>query len=63
MPLTTQGYLDALECAGRIQSADHIIDLAIFRGRNVKKQCNSLQPDIATAIKKQLAKNNDKGRG
>jgi len=32
------GYLRELEAAGLIQSADHILDAATARGRNVERQ-------------------------
>jgi hypothetical protein len=36
--ISTGDFLQELEAAGRIQSADHILDEAAARGRNVEEQ-------------------------
>jgi hypothetical protein len=62
MTVNTGAYLYSLQEAGRIQSADIIIEAAIAKGRDVSKQrVAQTTPEIADAIKKLVS--NTSGRG
>jgi hypothetical protein len=48
--ISTGDFLQELEAAGRIQSADHILDEAAARGRNVGEQRQPTPSDPARAV-------------
>jgi hypothetical protein len=48
--ISTGDFLHELEAAGRIQSADHILDEATARGRNVQEQRQPAASEPARAI-------------
>ncbi|MBF0566241.1 MAG: hypothetical protein HQK89_13475 [Nitrospirae bacterium] len=50
MALSTGDLLYELEAAGRIQSADHILDVAVAKGRNVEAQRSPQSDDEARAL-------------
>jgi hypothetical protein len=53
--ISTGDFLHELEAAGRIQSADHILDEAAARGRNVEQQRQPTASEPAhTALRDQL---------
>jgi hypothetical protein len=53
--ISTGDFLHELEAAGRIQSADHILDEAAARGRNVEEQRQPTANDAArTVLREQL---------
>ena len=55
--ISTGDFLQELEAAGRIQSADHILDEAAARGRNVEEQRQPTASDPArTVLREQLTR-------
>jgi hypothetical protein len=55
--ISTGDFLHELEAAGRIQSADHILDEAAARGRNVEQQRHPTATEPArTALREQLTR-------
>lgn len=63
MPISTGGFLRTLEEAGRIQSADRVLDEAMTKGRDVTKQRIAVtSKEIAHALKETLPKGQG-GRG
>ncbi len=57
MAISTGDFLQELEAAGRIQSADHILDEAAARGRNVEEQRQPTASDPARiALREQLTR-------
>jgi predicted nucleic acid-binding protein len=58
LPITTGGFLQELEAAGKIQSATQILDQAVAKGRDVSKQYIAATPEeIAAALHQHLAPN------
>jgi hypothetical protein len=53
MTISTGDLLRELEAAGRIQSADHILDVAAARERNVEAQRTARSDDDARALLRQ----------
>ncbi len=59
MALSTGDLLRELEAAGRIQSTDHILDLAASRERNIDAQRQSQEVDAArTSLREHLKRPN-----
>lgn len=50
MALSTGDLLRELEAAGRIQSADHVLDIAAEKERNIEAQRHSQSDDAARAL-------------
>jgi hypothetical protein len=58
--ISTGDFLHELEAAGRIQSADHILDEAAARGRNVEEQRQPTASDPArTVLREQLTRRSE----
>jgi hypothetical protein len=58
--ISTGDFLQELEAAGRIQSADHILDEAAARGRNVEEQRQPTASDPArTVLREQLTRRSE----
>ncbi|MBV8361560.1 MAG: hypothetical protein JO189_27045 [Deltaproteobacteria bacterium] len=58
--ISTGDFLHELEAAGRIQSADHILDEAASRGRNVEKQRQPIAGEVARApLREQLTRHDE----
>lgn len=56
LPIATGVYLHELEVAGKIQSADHVLDEAKAKGRDVRKQFVAVTTkEISTALQTRLA--------
>jgi len=63
LPISTGAFLHELEVAGRLQSAAHILDEAMAKGRDVSKQYVAVTSDeIATALRERLTPK-DRGPG
>lgn len=61
LPITTGGFLNELEAAGKIQSAKHILDEAVAKGRDVSKQYDATtSAEASNALRQSIA---NKGRG
>jgi hypothetical protein len=58
--ISTGDFLHELEAAGRIQSADHILDEAAARGRNVEeqRQRQTASEPARAALREQLTRRN-----
>jgi hypothetical protein len=64
MALSTGDLLRELEAAGRIQSADHVLDVAAAKERNVEAQREPQSDDEARAlVRAQLARGDRSGGG
>ncbi len=62
MTLSTGDLLRELEAAGRIQSADHILDVAVANERNVEAQRQARSDDEARALLRQHLEGRSDGR-
>ncbi len=64
MALSTGDLLRELEAAGRIQSADHVLDVAAAKERNVAAQGEAQSDDEARAVvREHLARGDRSGEG